>query len=165
MGEKSDKHEPSVWRLFFEAHGRLSGILETELLAGQDLSFAWYDVLLHLSEAPGGKLRMNELADALVWSRSWLTRRIDQMVEAGLVKREIDDADRRGAFAVLTKKGRTTFRRSAEQHLADIDRHFYSHLSEGDLRALRKAFTKLLFVEGAWRSSGQPRDPELGTSA
>jgi len=165
MGEPSDKHEPSVWRLFFEAHGRLSGILEDKLLAGQGLSFAWYDVLLHLSEAPGGKLRMNELADALVWSRSWLTRRIDQMVEAGLVKREIDDADRRGAFAVLTKKGRAMFRKAAEQHLADIDRHFYSHLTEADLHALRKALTKLMLAEGDKRSTGRPRDSELGTSA
>jgi DNA-binding MarR family transcriptional regulator len=163
MGHQSRKNEPSVWRLFFEAHGRLSKILEDELLATQGLSFAWYDVLLHLSETPGGKLRMNELADALVWSRSWLTRRIDQMVEAGLVQREIDDADRRGAFAVLTRKGRSTFRKAAEQHLADIDRHFYSHLSEADLRALRKALTKLVLADR--RSTGQPRDSELGTSA
>jgi DNA-binding MarR family transcriptional regulator len=165
MGEQSGKNEPSVWRLFFEAHGRLSRILEDELLAGQGLSFAWYDVLLHLSETPGGKLRMNELADALVWSRSWLTRRIDQMVEAGLVTREIDHADRRGAFAVLTRKGRSAFRKAAEQHLADIDRHFYRNLSEADLRTLRRALTKLLLAEGDRRSSGQPRDSEFGTSA
>jgi DNA-binding MarR family transcriptional regulator len=165
MGTQSGRSEPSVWRLFFEAHGRLSRILEDELLAGQGVSFAWYDILLHLSEAPGGKLRMNELADALVWSRSWLTRRIDRMVEVGLVKREIDESDRRGAFAVLTKKGRATFRRAAEQHLSDIDRHFYSHLSQSDLRALRRTLTKLRLATGDGRSTEQTRDRKLGTSA
>jgi DNA-binding MarR family transcriptional regulator len=147
MATKASTDTPGVWRLFFEAHGMMSHLLEGKLLAGQGLSFAWYDILLHLSEAPGHRLRMNELADTLVWSRSWLTRRIDQMVEAGLVKREIDNSDRRGAFAVLTKKGLTTFRRAAEQHLADIDRHFYVHLSESDLRALRRALTKLVLAE------------------
>ena len=164
MGQGSSVNDSGVWRLFFEAHGRLSRILEDELVEGRGLSFAWYDVLLHLSEAPGGRLRMSELADTLVWSRSWLTRRIDQMVEAGLVRREVDSTDRRGAFAVLTKRGRATFRKAAEQHLADIDRHFYSHLSESDLRSLRRALTKLLVAEGAG-SVDSKRERELGTPA
>lgn len=147
MSHESSKDSPGVWRLFFEAHGRLSRVLEEELLAGQGMSFAWYDILLHLAEAPGRRLRMNELADTLVWSRSWLTRRIDQMVDAGFIKREIDKSDRRGAFAVLTKRGLATFRRAAEQHLADIDRHFYAHLSESDVRMLRRILAKLLAAE------------------
>ena len=165
MAGQSRKHDPSVWRLFFEAHGRLSRVLEDELLTGQGLSFAWYDVLLHLSEAPGGKLRMSELADTLIWSRSWLTRRIDQMVDAGLVKREIDDLDRRGAFAVLTKKGTATLRRAAEQHLSDIERHFYNHLSEADLRGLRRTLTKLLVSVGDGRPAEHKPSRDLGTPA
>ena len=165
MAPQSSKDDPGVWRLFFEAHSRLSRILEDELVVGQGVSFAWYDILLHLSEAPGGKLRMNELAESLVWSRSWLTRRIDQMVERGLVRREIDDSDRRGAFAVLTRKGRATFRKAAEQHLGDIARHFYSNLSESDLRALRKSFIKLLVAEGGTGPAEEKPSRELGTSA
>lgn len=153
MSQKSTEAGPGVWRLFFEVYWRLGRILEEEMLNGQGISFAWYDVLLHLAEAPGQRIRMNELADTLVWSRSWLTRRIDQMEAAGLVKREVDRSDRRGAFAVLTRKGLRTFQRTAEQHLADIERHFYAHLTESDLRALRKALTKLQRAEGGFDSA------------
>jgi DNA-binding MarR family transcriptional regulator len=148
MAGDTSPEPKSTWRLFFETHFLLSHILEDEMISGQGISFAWYDVLLHLAEAPGRRMRMNELADSLVWSRSWLTRRLDQMEYQGLVRRESDKSDRRGSFAVLTPKGLQTFHRTSKQHLADIDRHFYAHLTASDVRVMRRALEKVLIGEG-----------------
>jgi len=77
----------TAWRASLEGHNVLIRLLERELQQDVGISLGWYDVLVHLAEAPKGKLRMNELADSLVLSRSWLTRRIDGMERAAIVHR------------------------------------------------------------------------------
>ena len=101
-----DDLEMQAWRSLLSAHSRLMSRLDAELQASQGMSVSDYGVLVQLSEAEGGHMRMSELADRLLLSPSGLTRRLDGLVRAGLVDRARCPTDRRGAFAVLTDAGR-----------------------------------------------------------
>src|ERR1700755_3206020 len=95
----------SPWRSSLEAHSLVLRVFESEMQERVGFSLAWYDILLHLSEAPGRSLRMNELAESLVLSRSWLSRRVEAMEAAGLVQRWPAEDDARGVYASLTPDG------------------------------------------------------------
>jgi DNA-binding MarR family transcriptional regulator len=125
-----------VWRTFLRAHAQVMGELERELLAETGMPIAWYDVLLQLAEAPERRLRMAELADRVLLSRSGLTRLIDRLQAEGLVRREPSPEDARGTFTVLTADGMTRLRAAAPVHLAGISRHWLTHFSEDELREL-----------------------------
>src|SRR2546423_14379142 len=132
-----------AWRLFFEQHARLVGMLEDELRSGLDLSLTWYDVLLHLAEAPQNRLRMRELSDALVISKSGLTGLIDRMEKARLVERRQVAGDRRAVEVGLTPAGHARFEGAARLHRAGVHRHFVERLEEADGAALLAIFEKL----------------------
>lgn len=125
-----------AWRAFLEAHAAVTRRLEHELRTERDLPLSWYDALLQLREA-GGTLRMHELADRLLLSRSATTRFADRLQEAGLVDRSRAAEDRRGTEVSLTEHGRTVLRQAAPVHLRGIDEHFGRHLTadEADLLA------------------------------
>jgi len=135
-----------AWRAFLRTHATVVAALGAELEAERDLPLPWYDVLVSLSDA-GGRLRMQELAARVLFSRSGLTRLIDRMVGAGLVNRERCEDDRRGTFAVLTPTGARRLREAAGVHLRGVDDHFTSHLSDADVRGLRAALEKILRAE------------------
>ncbi len=97
--------EQRTWRLFLLAHGRVLARLDADLVRDCDMTLAEYEVLIHLSEAPGHRRRMNELADLARLSPSGLTRRFDALVRRGWVTRERCDDDRRGVLAQLTDVG------------------------------------------------------------
>jgi DNA-binding MarR family transcriptional regulator len=126
------------WRTFLRAHSRVIRELERELATEQDLALSDYDVLVQLAAAPDRRLRMSELADALLLSRSGATRLIDRLVAGGLVERVVCEADRRGQWAALTEQGHARLRRAAPTHLRGIEEHFLDRLSAEDLRALRR---------------------------
>lgn len=134
----------ATWRRFLEAYASVVGALEAEIESEQGLPLSWYDVLVQLSEAGEQRLRMQDLARAVLISRSGLTRLVDRMTAAGLVGREACANDRRGTFVVLTAQGKEKLRRAAPVHLRGIDRHFLSRLKEGDRRALDTALQRLL---------------------
>src|SRR3954468_4835799 len=113
----------AAWRSFLRAHVRVTEVLDAELRAAHDLPLTWYDALVQLSEA-GGRLRMSELAAALLLSRSNCTRLVDRMDGEGLIAREPDPGDARSRWAVLTTAGRNRLREAAGVHLAGVDRHF-----------------------------------------
>lgn len=113
----------AAWRALLEAHARATDLLAAELRAAHDLPLAWYDVLLHLNEAPDRRLRMQELAARLLLSKSGLTRLIDRMERDGLVARTACPSDRRGTFAELTASGYDRLRESAPTHLRGIRDH------------------------------------------
>src|SRR5262245_59727794 len=92
----------SAWPAFIRSHAVLIGRVEARLAAGGLPPLAWYDVLWALERVPRGRVRMHELADAVVITRSNLTRLVDRLEAAGLVRRDRCCADRRGAEAVLT---------------------------------------------------------------
>jgi DNA-binding MarR family transcriptional regulator len=110
--------------------------LERELLAETEMPLGWYDVLLQLAEAPGRRLRMAELADRVLLSRSGLTRLIDRLQSEGLVRREPSPDDARGTFTVLTPDGFARLRAAAPMHLAGIRKHWLAHFSDDELRQL-----------------------------
>ena len=144
MSEQCDAPSLGPWRSFLHAHSRVLEVLERELRAELGLPLSWYEVLLHLSQAPEGRRRMNHLADSVLLSKSGLTRLVDRMVVAGLVERSYCSVDRRGTYASLTDKGRELFERAGPIHVAGVRRHFLGHLSEADQEALGAALDKIL---------------------
>jgi DNA-binding MarR family transcriptional regulator len=125
-----------VWRTFLRAHAHAIRELERELPAETGTPLGWYDVLLQLAEAPQRRLRMAELADRVLLSRSGLTRLIDRLQAEGLVRREPSPDDARGTFTVLTAEGMARLRAAAPVHLAGIRKHWLAHFSDAELREL-----------------------------
>lgn len=142
-----DQKRLAVWKTFLRAHASLLRILESELQAQQGLSLTWYEVLLHLSKDPRGGLRMQELAEAVVLSRSGLTRLLDRMEKAGLVQRRPCVHDRRGAYALITPEGKTLFNQIRPIVLQGIETHFARHLDEAACDTLLEVFSKILEAE------------------
>jgi DNA-binding MarR family transcriptional regulator len=144
MGVEIEASRMAAWRGFLTAHARIVARLERELAEEADLPLTWYEVLLLLREAPAGRLRMHELADSRLLSRSAATRLIDRIETAGLVARAVSQDDRRGTFVQLTPEGLATLRRAAPIHLRGIAEHFTGHLSEGDAATLRELMAKVV---------------------
>lgn len=138
-GRWLDEDEMRAWRSLLSAHRRLMHQLDAELQATQKLSVADYGVLVELSEAEGGRMRMSELAERALFSPSGLTRRLDALVEAGWVERVRCPTDRRGAFAVITRSGRARLAQAAPDHVDQVRRHFVERLTRQQLQALADA--------------------------
>jgi DNA-binding MarR family transcriptional regulator len=132
------------WRAFLRAHAHLSRVLEAELLADQRLSLASYDVLVQLAEAPQRRLRMTELAAAVLLSRSGVTRLVDRLERAGLVARCRVAGDGRGVAAELTAAGLDRLRNAAPTHLAGVARHFVDRLDPDELSAMGRISRRLV---------------------
>lgn len=132
-----------AWRLLLETHRRLASQLDRELLAAHGMGLDWYDVLLQLNDA-GGRLRMHELSEATLFSRTDCTRLVDRMADAGLVERERAAEDGRGVYAVLTPEGKEALRSAAATHLDGIQRLFGSHLRPNEVTALRSALGRVV---------------------
>ena len=128
----------AAWSTFLRAHARVVRELERELQADQDLALTDYDVLVQLAAAPERRLRMSELADRLLLSRSGVTRLVDRLVADGLVERVDCESDRRGQWAALTNAGRGRLRRAAPTHLRGVATHFLDRLSADDLASLER---------------------------
>jgi DNA-binding MarR family transcriptional regulator len=134
----------AAWRAFLAAHAGLTERLEHELQAGKGMPLTWYDVLVQLAEAPDHRLRMHELANRVLLSRAGLTRLVDRMASAGLVRREPCTDDRRGTFVTLTPEGKRANLESAPCHLAGIQEHFAKHLDEAEMATIEAAFNRIL---------------------
>ena len=131
-----------VWRSFLRAHAVVTRRLEQELAAA-NLPLAWYDVLLQLAEAPQHRLRMTELAERVLLSRSGLSRLVDRLQAEGFVQRERSPDDARGTFTVLTRAGRAALRAAAPVHLAGVERHWLSRFTDDELRQLGELLRRL----------------------
>ena len=140
---RPNRDELAAWRAFLRAHAVLTRVLETELLAEQDLSLAAYDVLVQLAEAPEHRLRMTELADAVLLSRSGVTRLVDRLERGGLVSRCPVENDGRGVAAQLTDAGLSRLRVASRTHLAGVARHFAARLDAEDRIALERISRRL----------------------
>lgn len=131
-----------AWRAFLEAHSAITRRLEDELRAEKGLPLSWYDALVQLSEA-GGRLRMGELADRLLISRSATTRFVDRLEREGLLERHAVAEDRRGTEVRITRKGRSVLRGAAPVHLRGIRQHFADHLDEEEASRLTELLDRL----------------------
>ncbi len=140
MTQQVSRHDPrlSAWRAFLRAHARVVRQLERELQTEERLALTDYDVLVQLATAGERRLRMSELADALLLSRSGATRLIDRLVAEGLVERVSCESDRRGQWAALTPVGYDRLRRASPTHLRGVATHFLDRLSTDDLAALER---------------------------
>jgi DNA-binding MarR family transcriptional regulator len=133
-----------AWRGFLTGHARVVGRLEEELERERDLPLTWYDVLVQLQETTEHRLRMTELAGAVLLSKSGLTRLVDRMCAAGLVERCADPGDRRGRWVILTEAGHDRLRDAATVHLRGIREHFIELLSDEDAERLAKVFATIV---------------------
>jgi len=106
MGKSLETTKGSVWALFLTTHAVLVERIEERLAQAGLPQLGWYDVLWALERVDDQRARMSELADKVVLSRSNLTRLVDRLEDAKLVARERSEQDRRGAYAVLTEKGK-----------------------------------------------------------
>lgn len=134
--------EMKAWRRYIIASRRLLEALDLDL-ASHELSMADYEVLAQLSDAPERKMRMSELADVAMLSRSRLSHRIKVMEKAGWVKREACPIDKRGYFAVMTAKGWKAIVAAAPDHVDSVRSRFVDHLSKGDQAALAEIFERV----------------------
>jgi DNA-binding MarR family transcriptional regulator len=134
--------EMKAWRHYIIASRRLYDALD-EALDHHELSMADYEVLAQLSDAPDRRMRMSELADVAMLSRSRLSHRIKVMEKAGWVKREACPDDKRGYFAVMTAKGWKAIVAAAPDHVHSVRSRFIDHLTKDDQRVLAEIFERV----------------------
>jgi DNA-binding MarR family transcriptional regulator len=129
--------EQRTWRAYLTASRVLFDQLDRELQRDAGMPHAYYEILVRLSEAPDRALRMGELADALLVSRSRLSHAVARLVEAGWLRREEHPGDRRGASAVLTGAGYAHLASAAPGHLDGVRTHLFDLLTEEQQAQLR----------------------------
>ncbi len=137
-----------AWRTFLTAHAAVIDRIERDLAEEGLMPLSWYDVLLALYEAPERKLRMHELASAILVTRGGLTRLVARIEEAALLRREPDPADGRGLYAVLTEEGLEALRRTWPTYARGIAEHFGKHLNDEEVEVLDRALRRVLSAAG-----------------
>ncbi len=142
MSSQPSADHIAAWRVFLECAWAVIDILDSELQAERGISLRWYDVLAHLEDAEDG-LRMSEVANRILSSKSGLTRVIDRMEDAGLVRRERPRDDRRVINVFITPAGLKTLEAARAVHRRGIQEHFLGQLSEKDIAALSKSLGKV----------------------
>jgi DNA-binding MarR family transcriptional regulator len=145
----TDSAGQQAWGLLLLTQARLIRVMEKDLAGANVLPPDLYDVLLGLSRAPDRRLRLNELADAVVLSRSGLTRLVDRLERQGLLRRERCPEDRRGAYAVLTDAGLEALQKAWPVYRAGIERYFVAHLEGDEVAVIKRALTRVLEAQAA----------------
>ena len=134
--------EMAAWRQYIVASRRLLEALDTDL-AGHELSMPDYEILAQLSDAPDRRMRMSELADVAMLSRSRLSHRMKVMEKAGWVRREACPIDKRGFFAVMTPKGWKAIEAAAPDHVNSVRQRFVDLLDKKDQVILAEIFSRV----------------------
>ncbi len=142
-----------TWRAFLTAHALLTRRLDEDLRTEEGLTLGEYSALLQVAEAPGRKLRMNQLATGIFLSRSGVTRLIDRLEADGLIERSTCTDDGRGALAVLTDAGLARLRAAADTHLSGIAQYFLDVVPGADLELLTATFRA---IGERVRAEGEP---------
>ena len=145
-----------TWRTFLRSHATVTRRLEAELVAEHDLPLASYDVLVQLSEAPERRLRMTELADRVLLSRSGLTRLADRLERDGLLTRVACPSDARGTLAVLTDEGLARLERAWPSHRRGVEQHVTGRYTAEEIKLLGDLLGRLV-PDGAEDPSGGRR--------
>jgi DNA-binding MarR family transcriptional regulator len=142
------KREDRAWRAFLRAHYQIVRKLDAVLLNEEGMSLSAFEVLRWLDQAPGGRMRMSELAGSVLLSRSGVTRLVDNLVAEGLIERQRFEGDARGSEAVLTEKGRQRLEDISRVHFDGVKEFFTGRLNESELDALADLLGKLVDPEG-----------------
>jgi len=138
------EEEQRAWRGLLRMTAQLNARANRLLLQEYGISLADYEVLVALSEAPEGQLRVFEVADALAWEQSRVSHQLARMQRRGLITREGCATDARGAFAVLTTAGRATIERAAPAHDEQVRQLVFDELSHEQVGALTEITTRVL---------------------
>jgi DNA-binding MarR family transcriptional regulator len=136
-------HELAAWRGMLQVHARVTQQLDAQMHAEHGLSVSAYEVLMFLADAPDHRLRMSDIADRVLLSRSGCTRLVDRLVELGYVTRCADSSDGRGLNAQLTEAGLAKARAARATHLAGVRQFFLDRLTATDQIALGDIWTRL----------------------
>ena len=139
-----NQREERAWRALQHMQMRLEAELARQLSADSGLSYPDYLVLVALTDRPEGRMRLYELADILGWEKSRLSHHIARMTDRNLVAKERCDADRRGAYVVVTSKGRREIEAAAPGHVAAVRRLFVDQLTPSQLAAVGDAAEAVL---------------------
>ena len=131
-----DAGEQSVWRAYLDMTAKLTARLNREMQQQSGISIADYSVLVQLSEHVDARMRVLELARALGWEKSRLSHQLTRMQQRGLVERSNCSEDRRGAWIVLTEKGRETIVAAAPRHAESVRRYLFGELDAAQVEAL-----------------------------
>ena len=138
------EREERTWRALQFMQMRLEGALARQLAAESGLSYPDYVVLVALTDRPDGRLRLFELGEVLGWEKSRLSHHVGRMADRGLVAKQPCEDDRRGAFVVITKRGRTAIEAAASGHVAAVRRLFVDRLTPRQLDAIGDAAETVL---------------------
>ncbi len=144
VDEGLEQRRNVLWRNFLTAHAVVIDRIEDDLAEAKVSPLSWYDVLLALYEASEHRLRMHELASAILVTRGGLTRLVARIEKAGLLRREPDPADGRGLYAVLTDEGLEALRKTWPLYARGIAEHFGRHLSDEEVEVLDQALCRVL---------------------
>lgn len=131
-----DEEEQRAWRAYLDATKRLFDRLDQDLQCESGMPHTYYEILVRLSESPRHTLRMSELADRSLSSRSRVSHAVARLEELGWVRREQCPTDRRGFLAVLTGEGFAALKAAAPKHVDGVRRYLFDHLSPAQVRQL-----------------------------
>ncbi len=143
MSKVSGAKALELWEVLSRAHSTMSAAIEKDMLPEAGIPLAWYEVLLHLSRAPQGLMRNQDLAKVGGITESGASRRLEQMVNAGLIDRKSCPTDRRGVYAHITATGQAGFEKAHAVFLRSLDCHLASHLETDDADAMSAALARL----------------------
>jgi DNA-binding MarR family transcriptional regulator len=149
MTQWLNEHEQAAWRGWLEMYRLLIPALDRQLQTDSAASLTDFEVLVHLSEAPGRRLRMSELADRTLATRSAITRTVDRLAARDWVQRVRCDDDQRGYFADLTDRGLAELRTMAPGHVMAVRSFLIDLLDDGELAALHSIGDKVRDRMGA----------------
>ena len=138
------EEEQRAWRGLLRMTSQLNARMNRQLQDEYGISLADYDMLVVLSEAPAGRLRVFEVAGALTWEQSRVSHQLARMQRRGLITRQDCATDARGAFAVLTAAGRGAIERAAPAHVEQVRQLVFDGLSPGQVAALTEVTTGVL---------------------
>jgi DNA-binding MarR family transcriptional regulator len=137
-----------AWRALLLAHSTAVRAIESDVRRNGSVPLTWYDVLLELRAAGAKGLRMQEVADRVVLSRTRVSRLVDEMARAGLVARSPDALDKRVVWAIITDEGRSALTETAPAYLAGIRTHFTAHLTDDEAAVITEALLRVAHKDG-----------------
>ncbi|HKT03523.1 MAG TPA: MarR family transcriptional regulator [Rugosimonospora sp.] len=129
-----DATQQRAWRGFLDVHARLGAVLNRDLQRTSGLTLSDYDILVHLTDVPDGRLRAFELGDALQWEKSRVSKQVARLAARDLVAKQECEADRRGAYVVLTPAGRRAIEAAAPAHVELVQRLVFDSLTPAQVR-------------------------------
>ena len=143
MANPKEADTARLWEGLTRAHNVMTAALEKDMLPSAGIEHGWFEVLNHLTRAPGGILRFQELAKVSGITDSGASRRLDQMIKAGLIERQDCPTDRRGAFAHITAQGKAAHKRAHAVFMRSLARNLGRVLSPDEADSLRTVLERL----------------------